>query len=83
MYEEVWIDQNYLLDDLEKEEQKTTEDEQPTHNYVEDFTQGASFFVGDLEVSLDRKVEEVVYPQGNSSLEHVYNEPYIPSSRKA
>ena len=80
VYEEVQIDQNYPLDDLEKEEQTTTRDEQPTCNFVEDSTRGASFFVGDLEVSLDRNAEEIDYPQGNDRLKHLYDEPDIPKT---
>ena len=80
VYEEVLIDQNYPLDDLEKEEQTITRDEQPTCNFVEDSTRGTSFFVGDLEVSLDRKVEEIDYPQGKDHLEHLYDEPDIPNT---
>lgn len=54
MYEEFQVDQNHRIEGLEKEEQSITIDLQPSRDHVEDVTQGASFYVGDLEVSFDK-----------------------------
>ena len=59
VYKEFSIDQNHHLGGLEKEEQSTTTDLQPSHNHAENVAQGASFFVGELEVSFDKQVDEV------------------------
>lgn len=77
MYEEFTANQNHQIKDLEKEDQSTTIDLQPSHDHVEDVTQGASFYVGDLEVSFDKQVDEVGCTQGNSRLESLYDETYI------
>ena len=51
MYEEFTVDQNHLTKDLEKEEQSTPIDLQPSSDHVEEVTQSASFYVGDSEIS--------------------------------
>ena len=54
VYEEFIADQDHRIEVLEEEEQSTTIDLQPSSNHVEDVIQGTSFYVGELEVSVDK-----------------------------
>ena len=69
VYKDLPADQNQQLGCLKKEEQSTTSDLQPSHDHIEDIIQGASFFVGDLEVIFDNQGDEIDCTQGNNRLE--------------
>ena len=53
VYDEFLADQNHQIEGLEKEH-LTTIDLQHSRDHLEDVMQGASFFVGELEVSFDK-----------------------------
>jgi hypothetical protein len=81
VYEEFPTDHEHRIEVLEEEEQATTIDLQLSSDHVEDVTQGTSFYVGELEVNVDKHADEGGCTRDFCRLESLYDEYFNSNAR--